>query len=62
MYRFLPALLLAVVSCAAPQAASQLEQRKDAPASEFEWINSEGPNTLAEMRGRVVLLEFWATW
>lgn len=26
-----------------------------------EWING-GPATLSELRGRVVLLEFWATW
>ena len=34
------------------------------PAPEIEieaWINGE-PTTLAELRGRVVLIEFWATW
>lgn len=34
------------------------------PAPEIaisDWINGE-PTTLAELRGRVVLLEFWSTW
>lgn len=35
---------------------------KEAPEiSVKEWINA-GPVTLADLRGRVVLLEFWATW
>jgi thiol-disulfide isomerase/thioredoxin len=36
--------------------------RQPAPEIEItEWINS-GPLTLADLRGQVVLLEFWATW
>ena len=35
------------------------------PAPEIsagEWVNLKAPLTLASLRGKVVLLEFWATW
>ena len=35
----------------------------DAPAPELSYYDTEGrKRTLAELRGRVVLLNFWATW
>lgn len=27
-----------------------------------EWLNADGPVTIEGLRGKVILLEFWATW
>lgn len=36
--------------------------REAAPEVELQWLNYDGPSSLSELRGRVVLLEFWRTW
>jgi thiol-disulfide isomerase/thioredoxin len=33
-----------------------------APELSLQWLDGEGTSSLADLRGRVVLLEFWRTW
>lgn len=35
---------------------------RPAPPLHFEWASREGLHTLADTRGKVVVLDFWATW
>lgn len=46
----------------APAAAAQVWVGADAPEIEVDqWFNSE-PTSIAELRGQIILVEFWATW
>jgi thiol-disulfide isomerase/thioredoxin len=33
-----------------------------APELHFQWRSADGPRTLSGLKGRVVVLDFWATW
>ena len=59
MRALLPAvLLLALVATATGQTPGQ-----NAPEiSADQWFNDPPGTSLADLRGRVVFLEFWATW
>jgi cytochrome oxidase Cu insertion factor (SCO1/SenC/PrrC family) len=59
------ALLAATAAAAAPDFASmqvqRLEPAKPAPAFELPDL-AGGTHRLAELKGKVVMLFFWATW
>lgn len=58
----LPTLGVAVALMATPLAA-QLPVGSPAPEIEAgEWFNDPAGTSLEELRGRVVFIEFWATW
>jgi thiol-disulfide isomerase/thioredoxin len=35
---------------------------KPAPELHFQWSSAEGVKTLSDLKGKVVILDFWATW
>jgi thiol-disulfide isomerase/thioredoxin len=54
--------LAAVKQRAAAQKAKQELVGKAAPELSFKWASREGLKTLSELKGKVVVLDFWATW
>jgi len=66
-------ILLVLVICAGPQSAGPVDHASGAspalphmnlvPAPEFpvdaEWVNTDQPLSLRQLRGKVVLLDFW---
>jgi hypothetical protein len=56
-------LLPLAFAAAAPAADAQLPKGAWAPEIEARgWLNEPPGTTLADLRGRVVFLEYWATW
>ncbi len=59
--RLFAALLVAAL--ASQLHAAELRESSGAPASPIELLTIEGkPISLAQLRGKVVLVNFWATW
>jgi thiol-disulfide isomerase/thioredoxin len=46
----------------AAKAAAAALVGKPAPELHFKWSSLEGVKTLSELKGKVVVLDFWATW
>jgi hypothetical protein len=57
-------LALAAAAALGPAltSAAEVEIGDPAPDFEIEWVNCNAGSSLADLRGRVVLIEFWRTW
>lgn len=54
--------LVAIERAAAAKAAQAALVGKPAPALNFKWSSGAPLKTLADLKGKVVVLDFWATW
>ncbi|MFH0801419.1 MAG: TlpA disulfide reductase family protein [bacterium] len=54
-------LALIVFSCACARGNSALTGKKAPEIKAGDWLNTP-PLTLASLRGKIVVVEFWATW
>lgn len=54
--------LAAAAGILAPALAAQLPAGTAAPAFDFDKTWNDGPSSFAELEGKVVLLDFFATW
>ncbi|HBF22584.1 MAG TPA: hypothetical protein DDW23_02095 [Planctomycetes bacterium] len=59
MRTVLPLAFLLSLGVASP---AQVAGQKAPEISASSWLNSPPGTSLADLRGRVVYLEFWATW
>ncbi|MFQ5653394.1 MAG: hypothetical protein ACE5GW_01520 [Planctomycetota bacterium] len=56
-------LLVAFLAAGGAQALAGSEVGDTAPAVEPQgWFNNKGPVSWAELKGRLILVEKWATW
>jgi len=47
----------------APAASAQVWVGADAPEVEVkQWFNPTSGSGISELKGKVIMLEFWATW
>ena len=58
----LPLLIVALVVMAMSQPAFALRVGDEAPAFELPRVGAEGEMALEDLRGKYVLLDFWAPW
>lgn len=54
--------LAGIDRAASAQRAKQGVIGKPAPALTFTWTTQDGLKTLADLKGKVVVIDFWATW
>ena len=59
MRALLPAVLLLASGATAP---GQIPGQNAPEISADQWFNDPPGTSLADLRGRVIFLEFWATW
>lgn len=63
MKHLLPVIFFGVTALFSSEAVGQLEKGAWAPEIEVrDWLNNPVGKSLEDLRGRVVFLEFWATW
>jgi thiol-disulfide isomerase/thioredoxin len=58
----LAAVTLLVIQLRRPRPADPLVGRPLPPLDAAGWLNTENPLTAADLRGKIVAIDFWASW